>query len=79
MRGRTPRAAADRLPVVLRAAGVEPSTAHVERLATGGGATLTFAVRADNERRLIVRLAGSEPGIGGLRRAAAAQRQLCGL
>ena len=76
MRGRTPRAAAERLPVVLRSVGVEPAAAHVERLTAGSDSSLTFAVRPDNGRRLIVRLAGSEPGIGGLRRAADAQRRL---
>jgi hypothetical protein len=79
VRGRTPRAATERLPLVLRSVGVEPAAARVDRLTGGGDATLTFAVRPDNGRRVIVRLAGSEPGIGGLQRAADAQRRLRGL
>ena len=76
VRERTPRAAAERLPAVLRSVGAEPATARVERLTTGTDSSLTFAVRPDNGRRLIVRLAGSEPAIAGLRRAADAQQAL---
>ncbi len=76
VRKRPPRDAIERVPAILRAAGIDPDGARTEALAIDASDSVTFAVRPGNVPAYIVRLARSDPGIAGLRRAAAAQRAL---